>query len=107
MTLFFNRTKTVCRVVLLFVGLALVLPSASLARETPETTLATVQQAIDSSDLPLFEQCVDINSLLDQGSTALVTKLQKSGNVDTSSLPPMLALMVASVQNPEMAKQIK
>lgn len=42
-----------------------------------------------------------------QSSSALITALQKAGQVDTSGLPPMLALMVASVQDPSMAKQIK
>ncbi|MEG2005776.1 MAG: hypothetical protein RR014_07055, partial [Bilophila sp.] len=76
-------------------------------RQSAETALMTVQRAIDTSDLPLFEQYVDSNSLLEQGSSALVARLQKSGNVNTAALPPMLALMVASVQNPDMAKQVK
>lgn len=90
-----------------FFILLLLQNTAFAARQTPEVALETVQRAIDTSDLPLFEQHVDMNALLDQGSSALVARLQKSGNLDTSNLPPMLALMAASVQNPEMAKQIK
>ena len=93
---------------LLFLALALsALPASALARQTPEAALETIQQAIDSSDLPTFERHVDMNALLDQSATALVTHLQKTGKVDTSKLPPMLSLMVASVQDPSMAKQIK
>lgn len=54
-----------------------------------------------------FERRVDVDALLDQSSSALITALQKAGQVNTSGLPPMLALMVASVQDPSMAKQIK
>lgn len=96
-----------CVMLLLSVSIAFFQSTAFAARQTPEAVLKTVQQAIDTNDLPLFEQHVDINALLDQGTSALVARLQKSGNLNTSALPPMLALMVASVQNPEMAKQIK
>ena len=66
-----------------------------------------IQAAIDASDLAAFERRVDVDALLDQSSSALIAALQKAGQVDTSGLPPMLALMVASVQDPSMAKQIK
>ena len=74
---------------------------------TPENTLREIQKAIDSSDVAAFEQHVDMNALLNQSSSALISKLQKAGTVDTSKLPPMLALMVASVKDPAMAQQIK
>ena len=79
----------------------------ALARQTPEAVLKEIQTAIDASDLAAFERRVDVDALLDQSSSALITALQKAGQVDTSGLPPMLALMVASVQDPSMAKQIK
>ena len=66
-----------------------------------------IQAAIDAGDLAAFERRVDVDALLDQSSSALIAALQKAGKVDTSGLPPMLALMVASVQDPSMAKQIK
>lgn len=74
---------------------------------TPEAVLTEIQRAIDASDLPAFERHVDVDALLDQSSSALIAGLQKAGKVDTSGLPPMLSLMVASVQDPSMAKQIK
>ncbi len=80
---------------------------ALAARQTPEATLQTIQRAIDTSDLATFERHVDVDALIDQSASALIASLQKAGRVDTSKLPPMLALMVASVQDPSMAKQIK
>lgn len=80
---------------------------ALAARQTPEATLQAIQQAIDSSDLAAFERHVDMDALIDQSASALIASLQKAGKIDTSKLPPMLALMVASVQDPSMAKQIK
>lgn len=81
--------------------------SACAAPQTPEAVLTEIQRAIDESDLPSFERYVDVDALLDQSASALIASLQKAGKVDTSGLPPMLALMVASVQDPSMAKQIK
>ena len=83
----------------LFLPLLLLVTVTALARQTPEAVLKEIQTA--------FERRVDVDALLDQSSSALITALQKAGQVDTSGLPPMLALMVASVQDPSMAKQIK
>ena len=91
----------------LFLPLLLLVTAPALARQTPEAVLKEIQTAIDASDLAAFERRVDVDALLDQSSSALITALQKAGQVDTSGLPPMLALMVASVQDPSMAKQIK
>ena len=91
----------------LFLPLLLLVTVPALARQTPEAVLKEIQTAIDASDLAAFERRVDVDALLDQSSSALITALQKAGQVDTSGLPPMLALMVASVQDPSMAKQIK
>ena len=91
----------------LFLPLLLLVTVPALARQTPEAVLKEIQAAIDASDLAAFERRVDVDALLDQSSSALITALQKAGQVDTSGLPPMLALMVASVQDPSMAKQIK
>ena len=91
----------------LFLPLLLLVTVTALARQTPEAVLKEIQTAIDASDLAAFERRVDVDALLDQSSSALITALQKAGQVDTSGLPPMLALMVASVQDPSMAKQIK
>lgn len=81
--------------------------SAFAASQTPEAVLTEIQRAIDQADLPAFERYVDVDALLDQSTSALIASLQKAGKVDTSGLPPMLSLMVASVQDPSMAKQIK
>ena len=91
----------------LFLPLLLLVTVPALARQTPEAVLKEIQTAIDASDLAAFERRVDVDALLDQSSSALIIALQKAGQVDTSGLPPMLALMVASVQDPSMAKQIK
>ena len=91
----------------LFLPLLLLVTVPALARQTPEAVLKEIQTAIDASDLAAFERRVDVDALLDQSSSALIAALQKAGQVDTSGLPPMLALMVASVQDPSMAKQIK
>ena len=91
----------------LFLPLLLLVTVPALARQTPEAVLKEIQAAIDASDLAAFERRVDVDALLDQSSSALIAALQKAGQVDTSGLPPMLALMVASVQDPSMAKQIK
>ena len=91
----------------LFLPLLLLVTVTALARQTPEAVLKEIQTAIDASDLAAFERRVDVDALLDQSSSALIAALQKAGQVDTSGLPPMLALMVASVQDPSMAKQIK
>ena len=91
----------------LFLPLLLLVTVPALARQTQEAVLKEIQTAIDASDLAAFERRVDVDALLDQSSSALITALQKAGQVDTSGLPPMLALMVASVQDPSMAKQIK
>ena len=91
----------------LFLPLLLLVTVPALARQTPEAVLKEIQTAIDASDLAAFERRVDVDALLDQSSSTLITALQKAGQVDTSGLPPMLALMVASVQDPSMAKQIK
>lgn len=77
------------------------------ARQAPEAVLAEIQRSVDAADLPAFERYVDVDALLDQSSSALIASLQQAGKVDTSGLPPMLSLMVASVQDPTMAKQIK
>ena len=92
---------------LLFLPLFLLVTAPALARQTPEAALKEIQAAIDAGDLAAFERRVDVDALLDQSSSALIAALQKAGKVDTSGLPPMLALMVASVQDPSMAKQIK
>lgn len=81
--------------------------SASASPQTPEAVLTEIQRAIDEADLPSFERYVDVDALLDQSASALIASLQRAGKVNTSGLPPMLALMVASVQDPSMAKQIK
>ena len=91
----------------LFLPLLLLVTVPALARQTPEAVLKEIQTAIDASDLAAFERRVDVDALLDQSSSALIAALQKAGQVDTSGLPPMLALMVASVQDPSRAKQIK
>ncbi|WP_300686878.1 hypothetical protein [uncultured Bilophila sp.] len=81
--------------------------SACAAPQTPEAVLTQIQRSIDEADLPSFERHVDVDALLDQSASALIASLQRAGKVNTSGLPPMLALMVASVQDPSMAKQIK
>lgn len=97
------------RLFFVFLALALFLPgpNASAASQTPEAVLTEIQRAIDEADLAAFERRVDVDALLDQSASALISSLQKAGKVDTSGLPPMLSLMVASVQDPTMAKQIK
>ena len=74
--------------------------SACAAPQTPEAVLTQIQRSI-------VERHVDVDALLDQSASALIASLQRAGKVNTSGLPPMLALMVASVQDPSMAKQIK
>ena len=96
-----------CLRLFLFLPLLLLAAAPALARQTPEAVLKEIQAASDSGDLPALEKRVDVDALLDQSSSALIAALQKAGKVDTSGLPPMLALMVASVQDPSMAKQIK
>ena len=81
--------------------------SACAAPQTPEAVLTQIQRSIDEADLPSFERHVDVDALLDQSASALIASLQRAGKVNTSGLPPMLSLMVASVQDPSMAKQIK
>lgn len=97
------------RLFLLFLTLALFLlrPGAAGASQTPEAALAEIQRAIDQADLAAFERRVDVDALLDQSASALIASLRKAGKVDTSGLPPMLSLMVASVRDPAMATQIK
>ncbi len=73
----------------------------------PESVLTAIQTAIDTEDLESFEKHVDMDRLLEQGASAVVDTLQQAGSVDTSGLPPLLALMASSIQQPEMAKQIK
>ena len=84
----------------------LLLSSPAAAGQTPEAALTDIQKAIDTHDIKLFEQRVAIDALVTQGAETLVSVLRQSASVETSGLPPMLALMVASVQDPGMAKQI-
>ncbi len=93
---------------LLFPILIAVLCASAIAAPSgkPETVLKDIQKAVDNSDMAAFERHVDMNRLLDQGSSAVVAAMRKAGDMDTSSFPPMLALIIVSVQQPEMAGQI-
>lgn len=80
------------------------LPEISEAEVSPEATIATLQQAIDTRDIILFTRHVDIDGLLNQGISSLIDGLRSAPSLQTKGLPPMLALLLASVQTPELEK---
>lgn len=80
------------------------LPKNSEADASPEVTIATIQKAIDTSDVTLFIRHVDIDGLLNQGVSSLIEGLRSAPSLQTKGLPPVLALMLASVQTPELAE---
>lgn len=78
------------------------LPKISEAEVSPEATIVTLQRAIDTRDIILFTRHVDIDGLLNQGVSSLIDGLRSAPSLQTKGLPPMLALMLASVQTPEL-----
>ncbi len=99
------------RAVCFFLGLVLVAclcgNAAAAPAGRPETVLTAIQKAIDTQDMKAFERHVDMDSLLEQGASSVVNTLQQVGTIDTSGLPPLLALMASSIRQPEMARQVK
>ena len=79
--------------------------SACAAPQTPEAVLTQIQRSIDEADLPSFERHVDVDAPARSKCLGSHRQPATGGKVNTSGLPPMLALMVASVQDPSMAKQ--
>lgn len=99
------RVSGLLSCLILFMGLcgfAVAAPAGS-----PESVLAAHSKGLDTGDMDAFERHVDMGRLIDQGASAVVASLQEAGTVDTSGLPPMLALMASSVRQPEMARQVK
>ena len=99
--------RVFCLCLGLVLSLCLVENSLAAPGGRPESVLSAIQSAIDENDMDAFERYVDMERLLEQGASVVVLSLQQAGTVDTSGLPPLLALMASSVQQPEMAKQIK
>ena len=82
-----------------FTPLALAAPVERAER--PETAVAAIQTALDQADLALFEQRVDVDALIDEGSAVFMSKLLKAG--ETGELPPALALLATAAGTPQGA----
>lgn len=81
----------------------LFLSGTAQARQTPEAALQDVQEAVDTCDLPRFEQLVSVDSLLDQGIDVLLERMRTSSN-----LPPALELMAVTLRlNPTMEPSVR
>ena len=76
------------------------------ARQTPEASLAQVQQALDSRDSALFERRVDVDGLVTQGVALLEERLREA-DTNGRTLPPALALMAGSLRNPSLAPAVR
>lgn len=100
----FQKTTTffhTATAALFALGLALCGPAE--ARQTPEAALRDVQAAVDTCDLPRFEQLVAVDPLLDQGLDVLLQRMRTS-----SSLPPALELMAGALrQNPALEPSLR
>lgn len=79
-------------------------PFIGRAGQTPKSVLIEIQHAIDSHNFALFEQCVDVNSLLTQSIEYFFYTL--SAVKDTSNLPPLLFFLASSIQSPKYAIQL-
>lgn len=91
----------------IFLGIILLLydPFIGVGKQTPRNSLLKIQYAIDSHNFELFEEYVDINGLLNQGVEYFFCSLNTIK--DTSKLPPLLYLLVNTIQVPQYAAQVR
>ncbi len=91
----------------IFLGIILLLydPFIGVGKQTPRNSLLKIQYAIDSHNFELFEEYVDINRLLNQGVEYFFCSLNTIK--DTSKLPPLLYLLVNTIQVPQYAAQVR
>ncbi len=77
---------------------------AAASGESPEEAVMDIQKALDQADLNLFERRVDVDGLAAQGSDIFVSMLAERGS---TNLPPVVSLLVNTVNNPEAAVLIR
>lgn len=87
----------------LFVTLLVISSSLTHAHagETPEQALKQVQHAVDTSDTALLQRYVDVDGVIGGAVDVFVQTLvrQASSKGGQGSVAPMLAMMVAGMQN--------
>ncbi len=88
---------------LLVFSLCLLLSFVSVAKAgtSPVATIEDVKKAIDTADQTLFDQAVNMESLIGQCVDVFLEDAQKS---DQQTLPPALALMLSTINLSEAAK---
>lgn len=85
------------RLVMLVFGLILAVCSPALAADPLASSIKDIQHAVDTRNMALLERRADLPALINQATTAFMTRLDK----DANSLPPALALMAAAANTPE------
>lgn len=73
--------------------------------QTPEEAVSAVQTALDTADLSLFEQHVDIEALVDNGVSLFLERL--AGGESAAVLPPALQLLATALNNPNMRSSLQ
>ena len=85
------------------IGVVVLVASTIPARaaETPEQALRQVQRAIDTSDTALLQRYVDLDAVIGGAVDVFVQTLvrQASSKAGQGGMAPMLAMMVAGMQD--------
>lgn len=79
--------------------------AAAAAGERPEAAVAAIQTALEQADLAAFEQRVDVDALIAEGSAVFMDKLLKAGG--EGALPPVLSLLATAAGTPQGASALR